>query len=146
MKKFFAITLTVLMVAAVFAACSAKKDEGGSAAAQTVVGTWKVETVNGMDPIDAMKETVGEGMLELALGMLGVTEQQYREQLLVMTLNADGTATMSAIGQDGGSGTWTQNGDKVTVTDGDGESAVFTFENGKLSATIEGESMVLVRK
>ena len=60
---------------------------------------------------------------------------------VIVTLNEDGTATMDGVG-DAAEGTWTIDGDTVTITEKDAEDTVMTLVDGKLTMSTDETTMV----
>ncbi len=135
MKRIVSIALVVLMVAALFVGC------GGSVSAEDVPGTYKVKTVNGKDLKDYFLESFemeSEDDLDSVLGLLGIDSL---EDFMVFNLDADGSFTASAMGEDL-EGTWKLDGSKVILT-AEGEDQEATFKNGNLVIDMDGDEMVL---
>ena len=94
----------------------------GAAESLSPVGTW---TLTGVE---------AEGMT-LDPAMLGME--------ITMTLNEDGTAQMGMSGLAEEGGTWSVEGDVVTVIDPDGEEMPMTLtEDGSLRAEQDGMAMI----
>ena len=94
----------------------------GAAESLSPVGSW---TLTGVE---------AEGMT-LDPAMLGME--------ITMTLNEDGTAQMGMSGLVEEGGTWSVEGDVVTVIDPDGEEMPMTFtEDGSLRAEQDGMAMI----
>lgn len=140
MKKIVSIILAAVMVLAFAAACSTAKVEG----------KYVVKSIDGKGILDYIKEEAElEGVdLETILSMMGLTEETISE-LMTVELKEDKTAVMTMIGEENETGTWKLDGNKVTITSEDGESAEFTYNNGELTYKMtEGEEsheMVLVK-
>lgn len=98
-----------------------------AAEAMDVTGSWYLNVI----------ETEGVQLDPAALGME-----------MSITLNADGSATMTALGEDADVGHWTISGSTVTVTDSTGDSMVAELVDGELVIAEEsiGGSMVLGRE
>ena len=139
MKRIISMTLVILLVASLFVGCA------GSA---TVDGTYKIKSINDKsvkDYFSTLAETLGmdlDGILEL----FG-TSADALEDMMTITLNKDGTCTVASkmADEESGTGTWTQDGDKVTITVDD-QPSEFTFKNGTLTMTMEedGQKMTMV--
>ena len=114
MKKLFAIIVVLAMLLS--AAAFADSAE--------VVGTWNLNEIvlNGatMSPADLGAE-------------------------MSITLNEDGTAEMKSNMSDDGNetGTWTLEGDQLTITDGSGSPATLTFADGKLTMSMGDEGSMI---
>lgn len=124
MKK-IALVMALMMAFATLTACSG---------APSLEGTWKVTNIT------------GEG---LDLGLDGLdAEQMFSSGLIEMTFTfSDGTVTMrvSAFGESADeSGTYTVNGDKVTIA-GSGEMT-YKIDGSKLTLTMDEGSIILERQ
>ena len=153
MKRIVSLTLVVLMIAALFVGCSS--DSGSPE------GTYKLKKINGKSPKDFFTEMMSE-MLK-AFGAEGDVLDAAMEELtgkldqlgdlMTVELKADGTVEMkskmdAAMSEDEESegevstGTWKQDGDKITftLTDADGKSETVegTFKGGEITLS-EGE-------
>lgn len=110
------ITLFVVLVMALSLTCAMAEADG-------VTGLWYLNIVE------------YEGV-QLDPGAMGME--------MTMTLNADGTAAMTAniVGEEEVTeGSWTQEGDTVTVT-ADGDPMVFTLSDGNLIGAMEDGSVM----
>ena len=116
-----------------------------------VYGTYKLESVNGVDIatyfLEEMKKSLGEEYaekmdMEEILAMSGFTMADL-ENLVTITINEDGTAVVGAM-EEYSSGTWEKKGNKIVVTV-DGEAMEFSYENGRLHIEEDGDRLVLSR-
>lgn len=160
MKKILALTLVLVLVLAAFVGCKKTDatDKNGDAAAQKtteaplsegIVGWYKAETVNGMSFTEWMASMFGglAGEDETAPAM---SEEELKEKLtslgidldnfMSMELLEDGTAVMSSMGI-ASKGTWTQDGENVTVTTSDGTEQTGTFDGSRLTLKASSEEM-----
>ncbi|MEE3458696.1 MAG: hypothetical protein VZQ75_02455 [Candidatus Faecousia sp.] len=160
MKKILALTLVLVLVLAAFVGCKKTDatDKNGDAAAQKtteaplsegIVGWYKAETVNGMSFTEWMASMFGglAGEDETAPAM---SEEELKEKLtslgidldnfMSMELLEDGTAVMSSMGITS-KGTWTQDGENVTVTTNDGTEQKGTFDGSRLTLKASSEQM-----
>lgn len=160
MKKILALTLVLVLVLAAFVGCKKTDatDKNGDAAAQKtteaplsegIVGWYKAETVNGMSFTEWMASMFGglTGEDETAPAM---SEEELKEKLtslgidldnfMSMELLEDGTAVMSSMGI-ASKGTWTQDGENVTVTTSDGTEQKGTFDGSRLTLKASSEQM-----
>lgn len=64
---------------------------------------------------------------------------------MLMTLNADGTCVMSALGQEE-AGTWSVTEDGITTTDSSGSADAFTLVNGQLVAEDDGMTIIFTHE
>ena len=122
MKRIVSLTLVVLMIAALFVGCGS----------DSVPGTYKLKKINDK----GVKEFFDD--LGMDLSTLGVDASKL-EDMMTMTLKDDGTVEI-ADNMDGSgetvTGTWKQDGDKVTISAG-GEDMELTFKSGALTYTVE---------
>ena len=160
MKKILALTLVLVLVLAAFVGCKKTDatDKNGDAAAQKtteaplsegIVGWYKAETVNGMSFTEWMASMFGglTGEDETAPAM---SEEELKEKLtslgidldnfMSIELLEDGTAVMSSMGI-ASKGTWTQDGENVTVTTSDGTEQKGTFDGSRLTLKASSEQM-----
>ncbi len=157
-----------LAVGFVAVGCGDKGGGGGSYDPKSPVGTWSLDT----QPIaDAMKPMV-EGMKKMVEAMPAGPEKEKQlkdveekmgalaKMKMELTLNKDGTASFDADmpgeKHETGTGTWTQDGEKVTIVQkmkngkpAEGKNAepkTLTFKDNKLTATEGGVTMGFKRK
>ena len=160
MKKILALTLVLVLVLAAFVGCKKTDatDKNGDAAAQKtteaplsegIVGWYKAETVNGMSFTewvasmfsglageDETAPTMSEEELKEKLTSLGIDLDNF----MSIELLEDGTAVMSSMGI-ASKGTWTQDGENVTVTTKDGTEQKGTFDGSRLTLKASSEEM-----
>lgn len=156
MKKILALTLVLVLVLAAFVGCK-KTDATDKNAQKTtaapvsdgIVGWYKAETVNGMSFTEWMASMFGglAGEDETAPAM---SEEELKEKLtslgidldnfMSIELLEDGTAVMSSMGI-ASKGTWTQDGENVTVTTSDGTEQKGTFDGSRLTLKASSELM-----
>lgn len=96
---------------------------GVAFAAEDLSGTWYVTgmTMEG--------QTIDPSMLGIEM---------------IFALNADGTAALSAMGEES-TGTWTADGDTVTLSI-DGDSMVLAFDGAALTGEMDGVGVILERE
>ena len=156
MKKILALTLVLVLVLAAFVGCK-KTDATDKNAQKTtaapvsdgIVGWYKAETVNGMSFTEWVASMFGglTGEDETAPAM---SEEELKEKLtslgidldnfMSIELLEDGTAVMSSMGI-ASKGTWTQDGENVTVTTSDGTEQKGTFDGSRLTLKASSELM-----
>lgn len=156
MKKILALTLVLVLVLAAFVGCK-KTDATDKNAQKTtaapvsdgIVGWYKAETVNGMSFTEWVASMFGglAGEDETAPAM---SEEELKEKLtslgidldnfMSIELLEDGTAVMSSMGI-ASKGTWTQDGENVTVTTSDGTEQKGTFDGSRLTLKASSELM-----
>ena len=137
MKRIVALTLAVLLVAALFAGCS------GSSSSPA--GSYVLTGMNGKTVEEALQEEMGDLMsIEDLLGMLGI---ESMEELMTLELKSDGTAVMSSKMTDEASanGTWTQDGNKIIITVDD-EPVEFTMEGNTLTGAEDDMTLTFTKK
>ena len=160
MKKILALTLVLVLVLAAFVGCKKTRaaDKNGDPPSQKtteaplsegIVGWYKAETVNGMSFTEWMASMFGglTGEDETAPAM---SEEELKEKLtslgidldnfMSIELLEDGTAVMSSMGI-ASKGTWTQDGENVTVTTSDGTEQTGTFDGSRLTLKASSEEM-----
>ena len=132
MKRVISIALAVLMVAALLAAC------GGSSSPE---GKYVVKTVDGKT-VSQMIEEYGMTVDEFT-SAAGISSP---EELLVLEIKSDGTVTVTeAIFGSTSNGTWTQDGDKISMTIND-ETNSFTVSGSDLKISMDGQEYVMTKK
>ena len=117
MKRTIAIALAIVLVSFVFVSCSS-----GAA------GKYVVKSVNGED----------------ASGLISEYGLSSLEEFMTVELKADGSATVSVMGESN-TGNWKQEGDKIKITI-EGDTEEFTLKGNELSVSMDGEDIVLVKK
>ena len=160
MKKILALTLVLVLVLAAFVGCKKTHaaDKNGDPPSQKtteaplsegIVGWYKAETINGMSFTEWMASMFGglAGEDETAPAM---SEEELKEKLtslgidldnfMSIELLEDGTAVMSSMGI-ASKGTWTQDGENVTVTTSDGTEQTGTFDGSRLTLKASSELM-----
>ena len=156
MKKILALTLVLVLVLAAFVGCK-KTDATDKNAQKTtaapvsdgIVGWYKAETVNGMSFTEWMASmfgglagedetapTMSEEELKEKIASLGIDLDNF----MSIELLEDGTAVMSSMGI-ASKGTWTQDGENVTVTTSDGTEQKGTFDGSRLTLKASSELM-----
>ena len=137
MKRFTAVMLAVLLMVLALVGCS----KSSSAA-----GTYIVKTIGGQTVEEAfteMLEQYGDGTtLDDLLAMFGM---ESIDEFMVVELKEDGTAVLKMAGEKDETGTWKEEGDKVTVTYGD-EPTVFTRKGNELQFKEDGQDYVFIKK
>ena len=137
MKRFTAVMLAVLLMVLALVSCS----KSSSAA-----GTYIVKTIGGQTVEEAfteMLEQYGDGTtLDDLLAMFGM---ESIDEFMVVELKEDGTAVLKMAGEEDETGTWKEEGDKVTVTYGD-EPTVFTRKGNELQFKEDGQDYVFIKK
>ncbi len=136
MKRIISIALAALMVVFLMAGC-----KGGASDAS---GLYKVSEMNGTPILEYFQKEAEDSGAELndVLSLFGLSEETISDYWTI-TLDKDGTVSMTMMGEST-EGTWTQDGNTVTITIDD-EPMDFAYDNGKLSVTAEGVSVVFQR-
>lgn len=134
MKRFIAIAAAALLMAALFVGC-------GSA---SVAGKYVVKTIDGKTVEDSLNESLEEMGMSIE-DYLELLEIPSLDEFMFMELKEDGTATVVMMGEDSETGTWKQDGDKVTVTIDD-DPIEFALKNGELSVDVDGQALVYAKK
>ena len=118
MKRIIAMTLVVVMVAALFVGCGSNGVEG----------TYKLKKVNGVD-------------LEEFAKLMGGDEEIPE---ISMTLKSDGSVVakgdLDDLSDEESTGTWKQEGDKIIITL-DGKAQEFDYKDGTLTMSASGFSV-----
>ncbi|MBQ6432174.1 MAG: lipocalin family protein [Oscillospiraceae bacterium] len=135
MKRIISLALVVLMVAALFVGC-------GSSAPANPEGTYKVKSIDGKSVKDYLKESFeaeDDTDIDSVLSFLGLDNL---EDFMTLTLETDGSFSMSFMGGEE-TGTWKLSGNKLTLTNSDGEEGEATFKSDDIVIDMDGEEMVL---
>ena len=137
MKRFISLAVIALMLVALFAGC------GNS----SPVGKYVIKTIDGQSPEDAYKavlEEYGEGAsIDELLEVAGISSL---DEMVTFEFKEDGTMTSTlAMEEETLEGTWTQDGDKLTITM-DGESEEFKINGKELSCNMDGQEYVFIKK
>jgi len=118
MKRIIAMTLVVVMVAALFVGCGSNGVEG----------TYKLKKVNGVDLEEFAKLMGGDGEIPE----------------ISMTLKSDGSVVakgdLDDLSDEESTGTWKQEGDKIIITL-NGEAQEFDYKDGTLTMSASGFSV-----
>ena len=101
--------------------------------AADVVGTYRLSEFNGMDIREFYTEMAAA--YGMSLEELDIDLEELANSVNI-TLNADGTAAIVTVDENG-TGTWEQRGSVIAITV-DGETEEFTYENGVLRAEEDG--------
>ena len=138
MKRIVSLTLVVLMIAALFVGCGS----------DSVPGTYKLKKINDKSIKEFYEEIAKAAGVDLSTMGIDVNKM---EDMITITLKDDGTAEMKGsfeMDEDAedqvATGTWTQDGDKVTITV-DGKAQECTFKSGELTITESGMSMTFAK-
>jgi hypothetical protein len=136
MKRAFSLFLAVLFVLVIVTGC------GGSS---SVTGKYYTKSIDGVLIEDYFKSEL-EGLegfsIDDYLSLVGITAV---EEFITVELKADGTAVVGVAGEDASTGTWVQNGDKITITI-DGEAVDFAVKGNEISFSEDDQVIVLVKK
>ena len=139
MKRIVSLTLAVLLIAALFAGCGSSLE-----------GTYKLKMINDKpvkEFIENLASTTGVSM-EDALENFGVKSVEELENAMTITLKSDNTLeykTTMEGDDDSGTGTWKQDGEKITMTI-DGEEQEFTLKDGMLEWNLAGLMKITLGK
>ena len=126
------------MIAALFVGCGS----------DSVPGTYKLKKINDKSIKEFYEEIAKAAGVDLSTMGIDVNKM---EDMITITLKDDGTAEMKGsfeMDEDAedqvATGTWTQDGDKVTITV-DGKAQECTFKSGELTITESGMSMTFAK-
>ena len=136
MKKFtIALILILALAVGILAACG---DTQGDPS-----GKYVLKSMNGQPVEEYFKSMLGDGVdPDFVLQLFGISSF---EELMTVELKPDGSALVAMAGEGSYSGTWEQDGDKITVTV-DGDPVTFVLKGNELSFEESGESMLFVKK
>ena len=134
MKRILPILLVLLLLSSLLAGCVKKS---------SAAGTYTIKTMNGETMEEQLKPMLDEGMsIEDILSLFGIASL---DEYFVLELKADGSMISRVAGEDSVSGTWKQEGDKVTAVI-DGETFEMILKGNELSFSTDDQSFVFVKK
>ncbi|MBR5681084.1 MAG: hypothetical protein IKX19_10570 [Clostridia bacterium] len=134
MKRILPILLVLLLLSSLLAGCVKKS---------SAAGTYTIKTMNGETMEEQLKPMLDEGMsMEDILSLFSIASL---DEYFVLELKADGSMISRVAGEDSVSGTWKQEGDKVTAVI-DGETLEMTLKGNELSFSTDDQSFVFVKK
>ena len=125
MKRIVSMALILLAMAVLLTGCGANP-----------VGSYVTKTVDGQ-PVEAYIESMGATpeLLEIASA----------EELMTLEIRADGTFTAKMSGSDPKEGTWTQDGNKLSMTV-DGATEEFTLSGDEIAYKTDNQDIVFAKK
>ena len=93
----------------------------------------------------AQSDISGDVYKLLSFAGVEINSLGFSEDMMVVTLYPDGTAAVSEEGKDDDTGSWTLDGNDITISTG-GDSLRGTLEGDTLTLNIEGADFVLVKQ
>ena len=133
MKRVIALTMAVLMIAALLVACGGPE------------GKYVVKSIDGKAVDEAIKESAeAAGMsVDDMLKQMGINSV---EEIVTLELKNDGTAVMEVkMFSTTKEGKWEKNGDKITITIDD-QPSNFTLKGNELHSEDGDQKYVFVKK
>ena len=133
MKRVIALTMAVLMIAALLVACGGPE------------GKYVVKSIDGKTVDEAIKESAeAAGMsVDDMLKQMGINSV---EEIVTLELKNDGTAVMEVkMFSTTKEGKWEKNGDKITITIDD-QPSNFTLKGNELHSEDGDQKYVFVKK
>ena len=133
MKRVIALTMAVLMIAALLVACGGPE------------GKYVVKSIDGKAVDEAIKESAeAAGMsVDDMLKQMGINSV---EEIVTLELKSDSTAVMEVkMFSTTKEGKWEKNGDKITITIDD-QPSNFTLKGNELHAEDGDQKYVFVKK
>ena len=133
MKRVIALTMAVLMIAALLVACGGPE------------GKYVVKSIDGKTVDEAIKESAeAAGMsVDDMLKQMGINSA---EEIVTLELKNDGTAVMEVkMFSTTKEGKWEKNGDKITITIDD-QPSNFTLKGNELHSEDGDQKYVFVKK
>lgn len=131
--------LAVIMLALLLPGCAKKASP---------VGRYTIGSVNGKAATEYFDEQAKESGTTLeemaALFQLIGFKGDWSEFIVIEILDG-GECSLTVLGEEPESGTWTLAGDKLTIKDKDGETQEFTFSGNTLSGKIKDVDYVFER-
>ena len=147
MKRTLSILLVLALVAALFVGCAGKDNKDNKKPdaknADTVVGTYKVKTMNGKTLQQAMEEEAEASGMTVEEMMEDLPDGVTLDNLIVLTIKDGGAASIAMYGVTV-DGTWTQDGNNLTITIGD-EPMEATYANGEITIEDDGTTIVFAK-
>ena len=139
MKRTLSIILALLIALSLFVGCGGGKS--------TTAGTYIVKEMGGMSIQDYFEAEVNNSALGMTLDeYLELMGLQSLDDFMVMELKEDGTATIKVAGDDPETGTWKEEGDKITITTDDSGAVELTKNGDDLVMADEDISYVFTKK
>lgn len=146
----------ILVFAFTMTACSKDEKKDKKLTMEEVAGTYALKKMDGKTPKEYMVSStadsgVTEDQLQMVYLALGCTEEEFYNDFLNVTLNADGTVEysgklvdfMKLMNQEVPSdASWKVEDGKIVT----GKGAELTYENGEISGDFEGHTAVYVKK
>lgn len=133
MKRVIALTMAVLMIAALLVACGGPE------------GKYVVKSIDGKTVDEAIKESAeAAGMsVDDMLKQMGINSA---DEIVTLELKSDGTAVMEVkMFSTSKEGKWEKNGDKITITIDD-QPSNFTLKGNELHSEDGDQKYVFVKK
>ena len=133
MKRVIALTMAVLMIAALLVACGGPE------------GKYVVKSIDGKAVDEAIKESAeAAGMsVDDMLKQMGINSA---EEIVTLELKSDSTAVMEVkMFSTTKEGKWEKNGDKITITIDD-QPSNFTLKGNELHSEDGDQKYVFVKK
>ncbi len=133
MKRVIALTMAVLMIAALLVACGGPE------------GKYVVKSIDGKTVDEAIKESAeAAGMsVDDMLKQMGINSA---DEIVTLELKSDGTAVMEVkMFSTTKEGKWEKNGDKITITIDD-QPSNFTLKGNELHSEDGDQKYVFVKK
>ena len=133
MKRVIALTMAVLMIAALLVACGGPE------------GKYVVKSIDGKAVDEAIKESAeAAGMsVDDMLKQMGINSA---DEIVTLELKSDGTAVMEVkMFSTSKEGKWEKNGDKITITIDD-QPSNFTLKGNELHSEDGDQKYVFVKK
>ena len=76
----------------------------------------------------------------------GMSMEDLLSLFFTIDLKADGTIAVTIAGEDTTTGTWKQEGDKITAVMDEGDPIVMTWNGSELSFVEDGQNYVFIKK
>ena len=133
MKRIIALTMAVLMIAALLVACGGPE------------GKYVVKSIDGKTVDEVIKESAeAAGMsVDDMLKQMGISSV---DEIVTLELKNDGTAVMEVkMFSTSEKGKWEKNGDKIAITIDD-QTSNFTLKGNELHAEDGDQKYVFVKK
>ena len=135
MKRILPILLALVLLTSLMLSC--EKKPGAE-------GLYTLKSIDGAPLEEQFAPLLDEGMsMEDLLSLFGLSSL---EEYFTIDLKADGTIAVTIAGEDTTTGTWKQEGDKITAVMDEGDPIVMTWNGSELSFVEDGQNYVFIKK
>ena len=137
MKRIIALTMAVLMIAALLAGCSGPE------------GKYVVKTIGGTEVKEALEQSLTQSGSEMTLDeYMKKVDVESADEIITIELKSDGTAILATALYETKTeqeGKWEKNGDTIKITI-ENEVSEFTLKGNELTSQTGEPQYVFVKK